>query len=112
MFVCCPDFEAILKLYHRQCDCFMRQKADPACPHCKGSALISNRYWRSNLLGDQNDYGDGGSNDTHKNQITYPLLSRLLKEAGFVNILRDTANPYYESEKRLIKLSLTCQKHS
>lgn len=110
MYLCCPDFEAILKLYHRQCDCCLGQKADQACPHCKGSALISKRYWRSNLLGDQNDYGDGGSNDTHKNQITYPLLSGLLKDAGFVNILRDTGNPYYESEKRLIKLSVRCQK--
>jgi tetratricopeptide (TPR) repeat protein len=112
IYLCCPDFEAILKLYHRKCDCFTGPKADPACPHCKGLALIPESYWRSNLLGDQNDYGDGGANDTHKNQITYPLLSGLLKEAGFVNIFRDTQNPYYESKKRLIKLSVTSQKPS
>jgi SAM-dependent methyltransferase len=110
IFLSCPDFEAIVKLYHRQCECFKEQKADPACPLCKGSALISKRYWRANLLGDQNDYGDGGSNDTHKNQITYASLCGLLKEVGFVNIVRDTVNPYYESEKRLIKLSVTCHK--
>ncbi len=110
MYLCCPDFEAIMNLYPRKCDCFVDQHADPACPKCKGSALISDHYWRSNLLGDQNDYGDGGINDTHKNQFTYPMLAGRLKAAGFVNIQRDTENPNYEPEKRSIKLSVKCIK--
>lgn len=110
MYLGCPDFDAIIKLYDRQCDCFEGHKADPACPHCNGTALISSSYWRSNLLGDQNDYGDGGHNDTHKNQITYASLSKLLAKTGFVDIHREMDNPYYESEKRLIKLSVACRK--
>ena len=110
IYLSCPDFERIMALYPKQCTCFDGQKADPACTACKGAAIMSHRYWRSNLLGDQNNYGDGGFNDTHKNQITYPMLASLLKEAGFVDVRRDRDNPYYEVEKRNIKMSVTCHK--
>ena len=110
MYLCCPDFESILKLYSQQCACFNGHTADPQCPDCNGTASFSHYYWRSNLLGDQNDYGDDGFNDTHKNQITYGMLSGLLKQTGFVDIRRDSDNPYYEVEKRRIKLSVICRK--
>ena len=57
-------------------------------------------------------YGDGGLNDTHKNQITFPYLEAILQEAGFVEIARDADNRFYEEHKRKIKLSVTCTKPS
>ncbi len=108
--ICCPDFEAIMSLYDKKCQCVIQGLADPRCEHCGGHALVSEEYWRSNLLGNQMDYGDGGINDTHKNQITFPLLAGLLKKAGFVNIQRDYTNRFYERHKASIKLSISCVK--
>jgi len=110
LYVCCPDFEAIISLYDKKCRCVVHDVADPECNHCKGRALVSEDYWRANLLGNQIDYGDGGMNDTHKNQITYPHLEGLLKNTGFVNIQRDFTNKFYERHKTKIKLSVSCVK--
>jgi GT2 family glycosyltransferase len=110
LYVCCPDFEAIMSLYDKRCRCVVHGFADPECDRCKGRALVSENYWRANLLGNQIDYGDGGINDTHKNQITYPHLEGLLKNTGFVNIQRDFANKFYERHKTKIKLSVSCVK--
>jgi tetratricopeptide (TPR) repeat protein len=112
MYLACPDFESILSLYDRKCECVTGTKADSGCPRCKGKAVVSEDYWRANLLGAQIDYGDGGLNDTHKNQITFPYLETLLLEAGFVDIVRDSGNRFYEEYKRNIKLSVTCAKPS
>ena len=110
LYVCCPDFEAIISLYNKKCRCVVQGVADPECNHCKGRALVSEDYWRANLLGNQMDYGDGGINDTHKNQITYPHLEGLLKNTGFVDIQRDFTNKFYEHHKTKIKLSVSCVK--
>jgi SAM-dependent methyltransferase len=110
LYVCCPDFEAIMSLYDKKCRCAIQGLTDPECDRCKGRELVSEDYWRANLLGNQMDYGDGGINDTHKNQITYPYLARLLKNVGFVNIQRDFTNKFYERHKTNIKLSVSCVK--
>ena len=110
MYRCCPDFERIAALYGKGCDCVTHGTARPDCPHCHGTAQISERYWRANLLGNQDDYGDGGLNDTHKNQITFSYLKRLLEQAGFDGIRRDHSNPFYEEYKRNIKLSVECKR--
>ncbi len=110
LYMCCPDFEAIMSLYNKKCGCVVQGRADPECDHCKGRALVSEDYWWANLLGNQTDYGDGGINDTHKNQITYPHLAGLLKNTGFVNIQRDFTNRFYERYKTKIKLSVSCLK--
>lgn len=112
MYLACPDFESILALYDRKCGCVIGTKADSGCPQCKGGAVVSEDYWRANLIGAQSDYGDGGLNDTHKNQITFPYLEALLLEAGFVEIVMDPENRFYEEHKRNIKLSVTCSKPS
>ena len=110
LYVCCPDFEAIMSLYDKKCGCVHQGRANPGCDRCQGHALVSEDYWRVNLLGNQMDYGDGGLNDIHKNQITYPHLERLLKNTGFVNIQRDFTNKFYERHKSKIKLSVSCAK--
>jgi glycosyltransferase involved in cell wall biosynthesis len=110
MYLSCPDFEAIVNLFHKKCGCVIGNRADPSCPLCEGCAEISEDYWRSNLIGDQTDYGDGGINDTHKNQITFSDLKKILKNTGFVNIKRDPQNRFYEKHKRNIKLSVSCMK--
>ena len=112
MYLACPDFEAIMALYDKKCECVVGPKADSHCPLCKGKASISEHYWRANLIGDQADYNDGGVNDTHKNQITFPYLKALLHEAGFEKIERDPENRFYEEHKRNIKLSVSCTKPS
>jgi len=112
MYLCCPDFERIVALYERKCECLVNGVAQPHCPNCHGKAEISEVYWRVNLLGNQEDYGDGGINDTHKNQITFPYLKALLENAGFVKIERDASNRFYEEYKRNIKLSVECKKPS
>ena len=112
MYIACPDFESIMALYDRKCRCVTGTEADARCPRCEGKAVVSEDYWRANLLGAQSDYGDGGLNDTHKNQITFPYLEALLHEAGFVEIVRDPDNPFYEEHKKNIKLSVTCTKPS
>ena len=110
LYVCCPDFEAVMNLYDKKCDCILNGNANPDCQCCQGKAIISETYWRANLLGEQHDYGDGGANDTHKNQITFPYLKSLLEDIGFQNIERDLSNRYYEEHKRIIKLSVSCLK--
>jgi len=110
MYLSCPDFEAIVNLFHKKCSCVIGIKADPSCLQCKGSAEISEDYWWSNLIGDQIDYGDGGINDTHKNQIAFSNLKKILKNTEFVDIERDTENRFYEKHKRKIKLSVSCRK--
>jgi len=110
LYLCCPDFEAIVALYDKRCNCVINKHADKNCPNCHGKAVVSEEYWRSNLSGNQDDYGDGGVNDTHKNQITYPYLKSVLEDTGFKMIERDTSNRYYEEHKRIIKLSVSCVK--
>ncbi len=110
MYLCCPDFERIVVLYEMKCDCLVGGVAQPHCPNCHGRAEISEDYWRANLLGNQKDYGDGGINDTHKNQITFPYLKKLLEKAGFIGIQRDHSNRFYEEYKKNIKLSVQCKK--
>jgi tetratricopeptide (TPR) repeat protein len=110
LYFSCPDFEAIMKLYDKKCVCVNFGKANRHCPNCKGNALISEDYWRSNLIGNQEDYGDGGINDSHKNQITYNDLKSSLQNAGFELIERDQSNRFYEEHKRIIKLSVRCIK--
>jgi predicted SAM-dependent methyltransferase/GT2 family glycosyltransferase len=104
LYLCCPDFEALIALYNKQCRCVSEGTAQPDCPG------ISEDYWRSNLLGNQQDCGDGGIGDTHKNQFTFPYLKHFLEQAGFVNILRDSSNHFYESHKRQVKLSVESTK--
>jgi len=110
LYFSCPDFEAIMNLYDKKCVCVNNGKADLNCPVCKGNALVSEGYWRSNLIGNQEDYGDGGMNDSHKNQITYKDLKTSLEKAGFEMIERDKSNRFYEEHKRIIKLSVRCMK--
>lgn len=110
LYLCCPDFEAIVALYNKQCGCVTEGMAQPDCPVCGGEALISENYWRSNLLGNQQDIGDGGINDTHKNQITFPYLKGLLARTGFERIERDESNRFYEKHKKIVKLSVRCMK--
>jgi len=110
LYVCCPDFEAAMNLYDKKCDCIVNGGANPDCLCCHGRAIISERYWKVNLLGEQNDYGDGGANDTHKNQITFSYLKSLLENVGFQNIERDLSNRFYEEHKRVVKLSVSCLK--
>jgi GT2 family glycosyltransferase len=110
VYLCSPDFEAIMALYDKQCGCVSKGVARPDCPRCRGQAIISEGYWRSNLLGDQQNCGDGGHIDTHKNQITFPYLKSLLEQAGFVDIQRDSSNRFYEEHKKKIKLSVRCIK--
>jgi len=112
MYLACPDFESIMALYGKKCGCVVGAWADSLCPRCNGKAAISEDYWRANLIGAQADYGDGGLNDTHKNQITFPYLETRLREAGFVKIVRDPENRFYEEHKRNIKLSVVCTKPS
>lgn len=110
LYLCCSDFESILSLYAKQCDCFDGASARSDCPRCGGNALLSHQSWRSNLLGDQNDHGDGGYLDTHKNIITFGTLASLMEQAGFIDIERDRGNPYYDIRERLLKLSVKCRK--
>jgi tetratricopeptide (TPR) repeat protein len=110
MYLCCPDFEAITRLYEKRCHCVTDGVASRECPYCRGEALVSDHYWKSNLLGNQDDYGEGGVNDTHKNQIDFKYLKTLLETAGFNEIERDHTNQYYEGWKRNIKLSVSCVK--
>jgi glycosyltransferase involved in cell wall biosynthesis len=110
LYLCCPDLEAIMALYDKKCLCIGNESADTNCPKCNGKALVSEDYWRSNLLGNQNDYGDEGMNDTHKNQISFSYLKSLLAEAGFTKIERDHSNKFYEAHKKIIKLSVNSLK--
>lgn len=110
LYICCPDFEAIMDLYDKKCVCIINGHADRNCPNCHGKALISEDCWRNNLLGHQSDYGDGSMNDTHKNQISFPYLNSLLTGAGFIKIERDYSNRFYDEQNRMIKLSVSSVK--
>lgn len=110
LYLCCPDFEALMDLYDKRCNCAVHGAAKSDCQNCNGNALISEEYWHQNLLGNQDDYGDGGVNDTHKNQITFPYLKSLLEAAGFERLERDRSNKFYEEHKRVVKLSVSCMK--
>ncbi|MBW2018033.1 MAG: glycosyltransferase [Deltaproteobacteria bacterium] len=110
LYLCCPDFERLIAFYSRKCDCVSAGYAKPDCPRCHGEAVVSDDYWRENLCGRQEDYGDGGINGTHKNQITFHYLKALLEKTGFVNIQRDPSNRFYDEHERPLKLSLECKK--
>lgn len=108
LILSCPNFEAIINLYDKSCDCVINVSADQRCPRCSGNALIAKEYWRENLLGSQRDYGDGGLRETNRNQITFPYLEALLEDIGFKSIVRESNDAFYADHEKMIKLSVSC----